>query len=213
VSIDSQNEMYSIMSRKTKQIHDLDAAELLEQQSETSINLLRDNNAGRVNELKDFEVRAVAQQLVHMVPLVAMQGQHKIERQAIIDKHAVHVFSEKSNAVKLLSQQTRDRIEVYSRYEIDTADKRRTDFVHTPTILAPAVLHLVNPAKTARPARPVSKGNSMVRTQSSIVRNDTYGQLANNIQDICGLPNFVLPSVPLCKPKWVQSAARGRFWQ
>jgi len=32
-SIDFQNEMYSIMFRKTKQIHDLNSAELLEQQS------------------------------------------------------------------------------------------------------------------------------------------------------------------------------------
>jgi len=198
-SIDFQNEMYSIMFRKTKQIHDLNSAELLEQQSETSINLLRDNNAHHVKELKDFEVRAVAQQSVYTVPLVVMQGQHEIERQAIIAKHAEHVFLEKSNAMKLLSQQTRDRIEVHSRYEIDTADKRRTDFVHTPTMSAPAALYPVNPAKTARQARPFSKGNGMVCTQSSIVRNDTYGKLANNIQDICGLPNFVLLSVPLCK--------------
>jgi len=129
--------------------------------------------------------------------LAEMRAQHEINRQAIIAKHTEDVFSERSLAVKLMRQETRDRIEVRSRYEIDTADKRRTDYVHMPTISAPVAL----PAKTVRPARPVSKGNGMVRTQSSIVRNDTYGKLANRIQDICGLPNFILPSVPLCKPK------------
>ena len=194
---ESQNELYRINFEKDKKIHDLDSAVLLEQQSETSINLLRENTARRVKELRDFEGRAVAEQSVYVVPLAAMREQHEIDRQAIIAQHAEHVLAEKSLAVKLLSQQDRDRIEVHSLYEINTADKRRTDFVHMPTMSAPVAL----PAKNARPARPVSKGNGMVRTQSTIVRNDTYYKLANRIQDVCGLPNFVLPTVPLCKPK------------
>jgi len=192
-----QNELYRMNFEKDKKIHDLDSAVLLEQQSETRINLLRENTARRVKELRDFEGRAVAEQSVYVVPLTAMREQHEIDRQAIIAQHAEHVLAEKSLAMKLLSQQDRDRIEVHSLYEINTADKRRTDFVHMPTMSAPVAL----PAKTARPARPVSKGNGMVRTQSTIVRNDTYYKLANRIQDVCGLPNFVLPSVPLCKPK------------
>ena len=191
------NELYRMNFEKDKKIHDLDSAVLLEQQSETRINLLRENTARRVKELRDFEGRAVAEQSVYVVPLTAMREQHEIDRQAIIAQHAEHVLAEKSLAMKLLSQQDRDRIEVHSLYEINTADKRRTDFVHMPTMSAPVAL----PAKNARPARPVSKGNGMVRTQSTIVRNDTYYKLANRIQDVCGLPNFVLPSVPLCKPK------------
>ena len=194
---ESENELYRINFEKDKMIHDLDSAVLLEQQSETRINLLRENTARRVKELRDFEGRAVAEQSVYVVPLTAMREQHEIDRQAIIAQHAEHVLAEKSLAMKLLSQQDRDRIEVHSLYEINTADKRRTDFVHMPTMSAPVAL----PAKNARPARPVSKGNGMVRTQSTIVRNDTYYKLANRIQDVCGLPNFVLPSVPLCKPK------------
>ena len=61
-SVESNNELYRIHSEKTAKIHDLDSAELLELQSETSINLLRDNTARRAKELKDFEGRAALEQ-------------------------------------------------------------------------------------------------------------------------------------------------------